>query len=170
MSHKRRICSTRIGQTHTDISGTIIGQTHIDILGAMIGQTQRNLAKRHLRESSGTCAEEGVSKHRTGKAGFNSATHYNGIQPLSAFAHCHRERVCNVSLTLEACAALQRFGQDAVRPQALGTNAMVPNERKRPDLWAVHGVARSGSGERVAPHRLRFGLAESAWKVRGSGG
>jgi hypothetical protein len=61
----------RIGQTHTDISGTIIGHTHFDILGAMIVQTQGNLAKAHLCESSGTGAEQGVSKHRTGRAEYD---------------------------------------------------------------------------------------------------
>jgi hypothetical protein len=75
-----------------------IGQTRIDTLGAMIGQTQRNLAKGHLRESSGMCAEEAYRNTERGRMNTaNSATQFKGTQAPSAFAHCRGEGVCNVS-------------------------------------------------------------------------
>jgi len=64
LSPKRQICSTRIGQTHTDISGTIIGQAQFDQFALQLVKRTTTLAERSLVKGSTTLLRHTCSNHQ----------------------------------------------------------------------------------------------------------
>jgi hypothetical protein len=79
----------------------------------------------------GTGAEEGVSKHRTGKAEYNQFRHLRRslIVKGKEYATYHPRR--------RRAVPLPRFGQDVVRPQTLGSKARVADRSAiKPENWS----------------------------------
>jgi hypothetical protein len=109
-----------------------------------------------LKMAFGTGAEEGVSKHRRGKAELQP------IPPLSTTESRHLRRspiaagkvYATIHPRRRRAVPMPRFGQDVVGPQALGSNARVANRSARKPETGRNGVCEDLSS-RQRPSRVQ---------------